>query len=81
MDALEHVAAVQAERDGNHLIRALRRDNRDRSVGGRTSRRGRNQQQCDGENEESTHATDTAEAGPEVPVSYGFPIRGVAQLG
>ena len=76
VDALQHSTAVRAERDDDHLVRGLGRDDRDRPVRGSTGRRGENEHERDGENEKSTHAIDTAQAEREVPVSYGFHAPG-----
>ena len=67
VNALEHVASVRAERDGKNLVRGLGRDESDWPIVRRAGGRGRNEQECDGEYEESAHATLTARPNGEVP--------------
>ena len=83
VDTPDDVTAVLAEGDGEHLVRGLRGDERDRpAAGGRAGRGGEEERRDEErEREKPAHASDTAEAGPQVPVSYGSPTRGVAQPG
>jgi hypothetical protein len=76
MDEPQHLPAVRPERDGEHLVRGLGRDEPDRPLGRGARRRGRDDEKCESEERELAHAPDTRRAVRAVPVSYGVAVGG-----
>jgi len=76
VDTPQDLPAVRPERDGDHLVRGLGRDERDRPLSGGARRRGRDEKQRDGEKRELAHVPDTRRAVRAVPVSYRVAVGG-----